>query len=174
MDFLLDNGFFILLGIAVFVVRLFLQFQAKDRKKNLPPRNSAHVQPEDAEDSRIFYANTRSASDYFKEQVKKPRTAPAQKAVPVQAQAADFRPHWLEPEEKPKPAARKAPRKQPAAVARTALPSAEPELTPETPKPAPRIRETAVSGFPANLASLPPLKQAVVLAEILGNPRGLD
>ena len=170
MDFLLDNGFFIILGIVVFVVRLFLQFQAKDKRKNLPPQDSAYVQPEDAEDRRAFYANTRSASDYFKEQVKKTPAAPVQKTAPVQVQAADFRPHWLEPEEKPKPA-RKALRKQPpAAIARTALPSAEPE----TPKPALRVRETAVSGFPGNLASLPPLKQAVVLAEILGNPRGLD
>jgi hypothetical protein len=172
MDFLLDNGFFIVLGVVIFAVRLFLQFQTKDKGKKSPSGDSMYVQPEDTENSRISYADTRGASDYFKKHIEESRTAPPRKTVPVQARTADFQPHWLEPEEKPRPA-RKAPRKQPPAVpVSAALPSAEPE----TPKPAPRVqeKETVRSGFPGNLAYLPPLKQAVALAEILGTPRGLD
>jgi hypothetical protein len=170
MDFLFDNGFFIILGIVIFVVRLFLQFQTRDKGKKSPPRESVPLQPEDAENGRSSYANTRGASDYFKKHTKESPPVPARRAAPVQT--ADFRPHWLEPEEKPKPA-RKVPREQPpAALARTPLPSVEP--APETPKPAPRAKEAAPSGLPGNLAYLSPLKQAVALAEILGTPKGLD
>jgi hypothetical protein len=167
MDFLLDNGFFIILCIVVFVVRLFLQ--ANKHKKETPPQVSA-----EDEENRRDYADTRGSSDYLKEYIKKSRPVPERKTVPVQSQAADFQPHWLEPEETPRPV-RKASKKQPPeAVFRTALPSAEPLAPLETPKPAPPspAKETSASGFPGNLAHLSPLKRAVALAEILGSPKG--
>ncbi|MDR2184656.1 MAG: hypothetical protein LBO80_03165 [Treponema sp.] len=173
MDFLFDNGLFIVLAIIVFVIRLFLQFIAKDKKRKSPPPDSVPLQEADEEGGGSSYANTRGASDYFKRHMKESRTVPARRAAPVQTQAADFLPHWLEePEERPKPV-KKVPRKQqpPAAVSQTALPSAE--LSLETLKPAPQVKEALVSGFPENLAYLSSLKRAVAVAEILGTPKGL-
>ncbi|MDR1374925.1 MAG: hypothetical protein LBJ24_08125 [Treponema sp.] len=166
MDFLFDNGLFVVLAIVIFVVRLFLQLRAKGREKNSPPPDATLLEEADEEEKRISYANTRSASDYFREGVEQYKTAPARKTAPPQIQAADFRPHWLEePEEKPRPV-KKVPRKPQSAVLQTmALPSAEP---------ASPVKKAAFSGFPENLAYLSSLKRAVALAEILGTPRGLN
>jgi hypothetical protein len=106
--------------------------------------------------------------------------APArQKPKPQPKPEGDFLPHWLEKESRKAPPVKKQANKWAIADAESSLVSS---IAPAEPRPAAADRgsagpkpepKPARAGFPGNLARLPPLKQAVVWAEILGKPAGL-
>jgi hypothetical protein len=121
---------------------------------------------------------------------KKARTGaaenPNREDAPVKAKleqsGADFIPHWLEPEEPVQK--KKAPKKPrplplvefPAGPLEAAPPAAAllPSAAPPRPvrKAVPQAKTKA--GFPENLGHLPPLKQAVILGDILGPPKAMS
>jgi hypothetical protein len=150
-DFIFDNGV-IFIAIAIFIGRLILQLRRRggeDGRK--PPAPAAEIFGEKAddaeeedEDSRIPYSMTRGSSDFLRELVL--REAGAEAAPRPPPPKSEIQPVIAAPLA-PKESAR----------------SPE-EIRPSPAKPA---------GFAASLDRLAPLKRAVILAEILGPPKGL-
>jgi hypothetical protein len=58
-------------------------------------------------------------------------------------------------------------------VAGSASPAGAPSLPVDGTRPAPKAAARPAAGFPASLDYLSPLRRAVVLAEVLGPPKGL-
>jgi hypothetical protein len=151
MDIALENLFPVIL-IAVFIVRMILSA----RRPGKDARNAADRKQESA-------------------------PVPVKKEKP---EPGDFVPHWLEGEPAVKQAAPKKrrslaeeflspenrDRSSPAAAVPRPAPESRDRSSPAAAVPAP---ESRAGRFPENLGYLPPLKQALVLGEILGPPKGL-
>jgi hypothetical protein len=172
-DFIFGNAFYLLIA-AVFIGRLILQITAKGRKdreaeKKPSPRPPAFFRMEEGEaeadesetpageGGRISYSRTRGSSDYLRDLVLKEAAVDAAK-----------------PPSAPATAPRPAPVKMPQHMV---LPAAEALPSAQKNDPAPRVESRSArrgaGGFPAGLERLPSLKKAVILAEILGPPKGM-
>jgi hypothetical protein len=169
-DFIFDNVFYLVIA-AVFIGRLVLRFSAAGRrgeKKASPPLPSFFRMEEDGEEedepgtpagegSRVDYSQTRSSSDYLKELVLREAAREAARKIPVQSPV------------------RPAPVKlSPALVSAFDEPQAK--KTGSLPKKEGVPQETAVFSAGRRLSAvdhLPSLKRAVILAEILGPPKGM-
>jgi hypothetical protein len=156
MDFIFDNGV-IFIAIAIFIGRLILQLRRKGGEEaERPPARSpgffgqeqeaddAGEEDED-EDGRIAYSLTRGSSDFLRELVMREAAAEAAPRPPP-----------------PKP------RIQPVVAAPLA-----PKESARSPVEESRPFRAKPAGFAASLDRLSPLKRAVILAEILGPPKGL-
>jgi hypothetical protein len=153
-DFIFDNGV-IFIAIAIFVGRLILQFRRKsgegEEGKKPPSQVPGFFEEKEVEEKedrsrRVSYSETRGSSDFLRELYM--REAAAKAAPPP-------------------------PRSLPA-VAVPPLAAAPPPLRPAGPPEEtsrPRLLDRP-AGFPASLDRFSPLKRAVILAEILGPPKG--
>jgi hypothetical protein len=150
-DFVFDNGV-IFIAIAIFIGRLILQFRRKGREEGEKPppqvprffREEEEVEDDEAEEvGRRIAYSQTRGSSDFLREL-------------VMREAASKTPVRLRPEPETRPAA----------------------PVPHPAKPTVRLPEAKLPrgercGFPASLNRLSPMRQAVILAEILGPPKGL-
>jgi hypothetical protein len=153
-DFLFDNGL-IFIAIAVFIGRFILQLRRRGREEGEKPpsqvprffREEEEVEDDEAEEvgRRIAYSQALGSSDVLREIVMREA---AMEAV----------------------ATRPPPRPEipPAAPVLAPVKLASPPSGEES-----RPLKSEAAGFPASLNRLTPLRRAVILAEILGSPKGL-
>jgi hypothetical protein len=157
MDFFFDNGI-IFIAVAIVIGRLILQFRRKGGEGGeKPPSQAPRFFEEEEEDDeaeeigrRIVYSQTRGSSDFLRELVMR-ETAAATLVRPP-----------------PEPVLRPEPEIRPAAPQ---PPPAEPTGRPSRAESS--LPGSRAAGFPASLNRLSPMRQAVILAEILGPPKGL-
>jgi hypothetical protein len=148
-DFVFDNGIFFIVA-AVFIGRLVLQLRRKggeEKKKPSSPfpgffREEAEEDDYKAEEEKRSYAQTRGSSDYLRELVLR------------------------------EAAVERAPKPPPPRPVISPAPSYAIPASAHPPEEATRPLRGKAGAFPASLNRLPPLKQAVILAEILGPPKG--
>jgi hypothetical protein len=157
-DFVFDNGI-IFIAIAIFIGRLILQLRRKGGEERKKPPSPAPVffGGEKADDTaeedtggRIVYSRTRGSSDFLRELVMREAAMEA---------AAPRRPPVVV---------------QPSIAVKPPVPVQPPvEQTIRRHDEESRPSRGKAGRFPVFLNRLSPLKQAVVLAEILGPPRGI-
>jgi hypothetical protein len=163
-DFLFNNGV-IFIAIAIFIGRLILQLRRRGREEgeNPPSRVPRFFEEKEEDDEaeesgrRIAYSQTRGSSDFLRELVMREAAKEAAPRPPPPKPGL-----WPPPE----PGTLAEPEIRPAA------------FVPPSAKPAGRLPEEnppwgGAAGFPASLNRLSPMRRAVVLAEILGPPKGL-
>jgi hypothetical protein len=150
-DIFFDNGI-IFIAIAIFIGRLVLQLWRRggqEREKTPSPASELFEREEEDEAEeigrRISYSRTRDASDFLREIVMREA---AMEAAP-----------------RPPP-----PPRAPEILPAVPLPSKQDARPPREEN---RPAGAEAAGFPASLERFSPLKRAVILAEILGPPKGL-
>ena len=143
----LPNLFFLLIPLAIFIGRMVFEARARRDRSPAQPKIPVHFEDEDddEETERGFFLRNHAEHT---------------PAAPVPS----------------------VPAKAPAAGALGAMFSASPAAIPPgagaglaaQPAPPPPPSPRGAPGLPPNIKRLPPLKQAVVMAEVLGPPKGLQ
>ena len=143
-----SNLFFVVIAIVIFIVRAIVQTQAS-KKKPPParkPETPGSVSP--VKSGPKISVHFEDDSDDYR--------GPQAAAMAVRRSS-------------PKPAKRSL--NQPLPPPKPVITAASAETRIKAP-PLPESNE--IKGFPYNLSRLPPLKQAVIMAEILGPPKGVQ
>ena len=164
-----SNLIFIAIAIAVFIVRTVAESK---KKKKAPPPRKPQVEPlhfeveKKTEEKTLAYAQTRLASDFIKDLAAK-NSAGRSVAAPAPARKTG--------EKKSK---KQAAEVKDSAVFKDTAAGYEGNagslpVSGQGPSPADSRKAQGQAGFAFNLNNLSPLKQAVVMAEILGPPKGM-
>jgi hypothetical protein len=156
----ISSRILILIPIAIFVGRFILQARNAEKQKKKTPPPPPRVKPRRIEEDRPHWE--RAYEDKAAVKTVPAAKTQAQKARPVKALAEAF----------PSKAAlsSKEDKLEPFSGARSAVPAASIPLKTKSPN------QGAVSPIPGleGFSNLSPLKQAVVMAEVLGPPKALQ